>query len=353
MEDELPTDVLVERLLGRAADELDATVTLQIYPSEREHPDSSASAAGAVTTPVTGADGRTYGELWIEPVNGEPAPATMTETVARVVGERLSSQAVAREAWDRRIGEVRAVLAQRSLRMCYQPIVALADGQVVGVEALARFPGAPAGLGPDRWFTDASAMGLGSQLELAAIGQALDDLSEMGDRLYLAVNVSPETAVSSALRRLLRGYPLERIVFEITEHAEIADYPAVDRALRPLRRAGLRLAVDDAGAGFASLRHILKMSPEIIKLDRSLTSGIDRDPVLRALTYSIAAFASATDAAVVAEGIEAESELDALRFLGVEYGQGFHLCEPGDIGEIAPVTEQVIDLGDLSRSSAG
>ncbi len=140
-------------------------------------------------------------------------------------------------------------------------------------------------------------------------------------------------------------------MFEITEHAAVTDYEALNAALRPLRAKGLRLAVDDAGAGFASLRHILQMGPDIIKLDRTLVSGMDRDPVLRALTYSIASFASATDAVVVAEGIETQGELSALRFLGIETGQGYHLCRPGPLAEVLAL--RVIDLDELSRSSAG
>ena len=152
--------------------------------------------------------------------------------------------------------------------------------------------------------------------------------------VYVAVNVSPAVASMPQLRRHLRGVPVERLVFEITEHDEVDDYEQLDRALRPLRRRGLRLAVDDAGAGFASLRHILRINPEIIKLDRSLVRDIHRDAGLRALSYSIAAFGAAVEARVVAEGIEREGELNMLRFLGVEFGQGYLLREPVALEEL-------------------
>jgi EAL domain-containing protein (putative c-di-GMP-specific phosphodiesterase class I) len=342
----------VERLLTLAADELGAVVTLQVYPSgPRRLLEDDADAS---TIPVTGPAGVCYGRLVVEPGEQQPFPllTPAVESVARLIGERIEQQQQRRTAWDDRVAQVREVLHQRSLRMRYQPIIDLATGRAVGVEALARFPGA-APRSPDRWFADASAIGLGAELELTAIEQAFDDFAGMADHLYLSVNISPETATSASLRRVLRDRDLERVVIEITEHAEVADYPALAGALRPLRRAGLRLAVDDAGAGFASLRHILELHPEIIKLDRSLTQGIDRDPVLRALTYSVAAFASATDAVVVAEGIEADSELDALRFLGVEFGQGFHLCRPDEADVIARRSAGVIDIDALNHSTAG
>jgi EAL domain-containing protein (putative c-di-GMP-specific phosphodiesterase class I) len=342
----------LERLLLLAAEELEAPVTLELLPDGR--PDAGDPAAEVVmSVPIPGGGGRCYGRLLVGAGGrGRPLPAVV-HAVARLIGERIDRQVSARRAWDEQVSAVRRVLDRRQLRMRYQPIVDLASGEVVGVEALARFPGRATERPPERWFAEASAVGLGAELELAAIALALEDFAGMGEALYLSVNVSPDTATSTALRALLRDRPLDRLVFEITEHAEVSDYGRLEAALRPLRRDGLRIAVDDAGAGFAGLRHILQLDPEIIKLDRSLTRGIDRDPVLRALTYSIAAFASATEATVVAEGIEEAGELAALRYLDVPYGQGFHLCRPDVPGGIAARTNDVIDLGALNRSSAG
>ena len=91
---------------------------------------------------------------------------------------------------------------------------------------------------------------------------------------------------------------------------------------------GVRLAIDDTGAGFASLAHILKLAPDLIKLDRELTSGIDRDPVRCAPGAALVSFASRIGAEIIAEGIETASELEVLRGLGIRYGQGFLLCRP-------------------------
>jgi EAL domain-containing protein (putative c-di-GMP-specific phosphodiesterase class I) len=283
--------------------------------------------------PLVGGDGTIYGRLLL-PADGTGGIPALGVTVAQMIGARLERQARDRRHWDVRLREIRCVLDERTMRIVYQPIVDLTSGRTVGAEALARFA-SEIDLPPDRWFSDATALGLGHALELDAIAAALQGLSVLPPEVYLSVNVSPAVARSPDLRALLRAHPLDRVVFEITEHAEIVEYAALNRALQPLRRGGLRLAVDDAGAGFASLRHILQMSPDIIKLDRSMVSGVDRKPVLRALSYSIAAFASATDATVIAEGIESQGELDAMRFLGVGYGQGYFLSRPVSAAAIA------------------
>ncbi|HEV8420861.1 MAG TPA: EAL domain-containing protein, partial [Actinomycetota bacterium] len=128
--------------------------------------------------------------------------------------------------------------------------------------------------------------------------------------------------------RLLRQAPATRIVVEITEHAQVADYAELLEALGDFRSRGGRLAIDDAGAGFASLRHVLVLLPDVIKLDISLTQGIDRDRNRRALASAMISFAAEIGATIIAEGIETRDELDSLRSLGVRYGQGFYIGRP-------------------------
>jgi EAL domain-containing protein (putative c-di-GMP-specific phosphodiesterase class I) len=115
---------------------------------------------------------------------------------------------------------------------------------------------------------------------------------------------------------------------ELTEHTAVEDYDALDAALRPLREDGLRIAVDDAGAGYATFRHILRLAPDVIKLDRSLISGIDVDPARRALAGAVVAFAGEVRATVVAEGIEQSAELTVVLDLGVDAGQGYLFSRP-------------------------
>jgi EAL domain-containing protein (putative c-di-GMP-specific phosphodiesterase class I) len=142
------------------------------------------------------------------------------------------------------------------------------------------------------------------------------------------VNISPETILSGDLPDALKGVPAEQIVLEITEHAHIEDYERLLRALHPLRVRGVRLAVDDAGAGYSGLQHILQIHPDFIKLDMALTRNINLDPARKALAAALVAFARDTGSRIIAEGVETESELNALRRIGIEKAQGYFLGRP-------------------------
>jgi EAL domain-containing protein (putative c-di-GMP-specific phosphodiesterase class I) len=227
---------------------------------------------------------------------------------------------------------VQAVLEDPSdPAMVFQSIVDLETGSVAGVEALARFRAQPI-RPPNDWFVEADQVGLGVELELAAIRRAVAALPDVGEAVWLTVNAGPDLIASPALHEVLAatGRP-ERIVVELTEHTPVDDYELIGAALRKLRRSGVRVAVDDTGAGFASLAHILKLAPDFIKLDRELISGIDFDPVRRALATALASFAAETGARIIAEGVETEDELAVVRALGVRFAQGFHLGRPTDL----------------------
>ena len=228
-------------------------------------------------------------------------------------------------------GRCRRVLAGDGLSMVFQPIVDLTSHSAVGMEALARFPSPPPR--PDLWFEEAGAVGLRDELEVAALRAALDKLPSLPGDTYLSVNLSPETTISSDGQRALASVPPDRVVVEITEHARVEDYDVLGEALGPLRRQGARLAVDDAGAGFASLSHILRLAPDIIKLDITLTRDIDHDSARRALASGLIAFATEIGASIVAEGIETAEELETLRALGVTLGQGYFLGRPAPLPE--------------------
>jgi EAL domain-containing protein (putative c-di-GMP-specific phosphodiesterase class I)/ActR/RegA family two-component response regulator len=227
---------------------------------------------------------------------------------------------------------VRAVIETRAIECVYQPILELHTLTRVGYEALARFKPEPV-RGPLEWFEDANAVGLGLELELTALRVALETVSTAGssvlDTEFLAVNASPATVCSPEFAECFTDVRLDRVVVEVTEHAAIEDYRAFHRAFDPLRSAGARLAIDDAGAGYASLRHILQLKPDFIKLDLSLTRAIHADEPRRAMAAALVAFAEQTGSLVIAEGIETEDELDALRALGAGHGQGYHLGRPG------------------------
>jgi len=163
---------------------------------------------------------------------------------------------------------------------------------------------------------------------LAAVAAALRLLGKLPGDGFLAVNVSPGTAGSEELASLVATCPGERLVLEITEHVPVGNYEELVTALDRLRTTGVRIAVDDAGAGFAGLHHILRLGPEIIKLDIGLTRGIDADPVRRALASALVSFAREIGAIIVAEGIESGPEAATLADLGVVHGQGYFLAWP-------------------------
>ena len=228
---------------------------------------------------------------------------------------------------------VRAALAGDGLTIALQPIVLLEDRRVVGYEALSRFALEPR-QGPDRWFADAEMVGLRATLELEAIDRALALLPRLPRDTFLSLNTNPRTLVSSRLPRVLAATEVERIVLEVTEEAPIDDYDEFAAAIADLRARGLRLAIDDAGAGFASLRHILMLEPDLIKIDGTLTEHIDTNNRSRALAVAFTSFAHETGATVVAEAIEREEQLEALREIGATYGQGYLLGRPGPPPEL-------------------
>jgi EAL domain-containing protein (putative c-di-GMP-specific phosphodiesterase class I) len=160
-----------------------------------------------------------------------------------------------------------------ALDLVLQPIVDISSGEVVGQEALARFDDLPS-RPPSDWFIEAANVGLGTELELLAIDAALDELGTLPSEQFLTLNVSPNTTLTTALADRLAGHERGRLVIEITEHTRIEDYAPLLTALCVLRRDGVRLAVDDAGAAFAGLSHVLKLAPDIIKLDITLTRDI-------------------------------------------------------------------------------
>lgn len=251
-----------------------------------------------------------------------------------------------RLAAERRIRRerVEGVLAEGLLRVVFQPIVELATGRVIGAEALARFECEPR-RSPDAWFAEAAEVGLGPDLEVAAVREALAQAGALPPGTYLSLNVSPATVFAGALDDVLAGAPCERLVVELTEHHEVTDYERLNGALGPLRAAGVRLAVDDTGAGFASLRHILRLGPEVIKLDRTLTQGIDADVVRRSLGLALVGFAREAGALLAAEGVETPGELAVLRDLGVQAAQGYHLAPPGPL----PLPQRVRTAGPAAR----
>ncbi len=219
---------------------------------------------------------------------------------------------------------LRQVLTAHQFHPVFQPIVELETRAIVGFEALTRFDD---GTSPEVRFAEAVDAGLGPDFELATIRAALDPGTRLPGEAFLSLNVSPELILHGdrRFRQLIKG-STRPLVLELTEHVPIDDYRLVRDALAKLGDVGL--AVDDAGAGYASFRHILELRPTYAKLDISLVHGIDGDDLRQALAAGIQHFAYRTGCRLIAEGVETPAEADALQWLGIEFGQGYLFGRP-------------------------
>ena len=226
---------------------------------------------------------------------------------------------------------IRAIIADRAFLPVFQPIVELASRTVVGYEALTRFAD---GSRPDEVFAEAARCGLGLELEATTLEAVLEASGSLPASAWLNLNVSAELVLAGEpLASILRRWGCQ-IVLELTEHIEVTDYPAF-RAAHKRLGPNVRLAVDDAGAGFASLRHILELRPDYVKLDRGIVRQIHRDPARQALVAGMVHFAGKTGAVLIAEGVETKAEARQLRQLGVALAQGYWLGRPALAGRIA------------------
>jgi EAL domain-containing protein (putative c-di-GMP-specific phosphodiesterase class I) len=284
-----------------------------------------------MSVPIRLADGSAYGMFCCLGFAADPSlqqrDLQMMRAFADLAAFEINRDIDAKRETDAKRAGIETVIGQNQFSIVYQPIWDIAQARPIGVECLTRFAPMPART-PDVWFAEAAEAGLGVSLELAAIHMALSAAADLPEHVYLAINASPPTILNDAFTIALENCPPERIVLEITEHADVGDYDKLLGALAPLRQRGVRIAVDDAGAGYSSLRHILNLQPDLIKLDMSLTRNISLDPARRALAAALIGFAKETGSSIIAEGVETESELNTLRQLGVEKVQGYYLARP-------------------------
>src|SRR4051794_11361083 len=214
------------------------------------------------------------------------------------------------------------------IRPVFQPIVDLETGAARGYETLARFV-SPIRATPPEWLAQAAARGVGPRLEAMLVEIGLDALARVPDNCFLTINISPSALDSDEVAQLLAAREsLEGVVIEVTEQAVVEDYARLEYILRSLRAAGAAIAVDDAGAGYASLHHVVALRPQFVKLDRSLVADLDRDDAKLAVIESLITFSSRIDAWIVAEGIERAEEMAALQHMRVPLAQGYWLGMP-------------------------
>jgi diguanylate cyclase (GGDEF)-like protein/PAS domain S-box-containing protein len=222
----------------------------------------------------------------------------------------------------------------QALRIVFQPIIDLRTGDIAGYEALSRFDGA-VDQPPNAWFEQAHRCGLGYRLEALALERAL----KAPDRpagVYLTVNLSLSTLASDEVQAVLPAR-LDGVVIEITENELVTDKADVLAAMTLVRERGARLAVDDAGSGYAGLQHVMRLEPDVIKLDRTLVDGVAADPVKAALIEAFVRYARRIDATICAEGIETLADLDVLADIDVAFGQGWAIGRPA--APWAPVSD--------------
>jgi EAL domain-containing protein (putative c-di-GMP-specific phosphodiesterase class I) len=237
-----------------------------------------------VSVPVVLSDGQVYGTFCAAGLTTDKALSQRDKALMDVLARAaaLVIEPGVREAARRDEIEDRLVplMSAGGPVVVLQPIVELATGDRVGAEALSRFP-RDWGMAPDVVFAEAHSVGLGHGLELLALERAAEQLGAVDG--YVSMNVSPATLLTPDCVRLLQRLPLHRVLLELSEHDQVEDYDAVRAVLQPLRDQGMRLAIDDVGAGFSSLRHIVLTTPEVIELERTLVDGVATDPVLRTL----------------------------------------------------------------------
>ena len=225
----------------------------------------------------------------------------------------------------------------------FQPIVSLDNGRTVGFEALSRFRAEPE-RPPDKWIGEAHAVGLGLEVEVECVRRACRHRATMPDGAYLSINMSPDAVLFPDMDEALGCDSLEGLVIEITEHEAVRDYARLASRLADYRGRGAKVAIDDTGAGHASMRHVTQLAPDYIKVDRSLIQDLHLDHAKRALVRSMVTLEKELGAEVVAEGIESTEELRALRELGVPLGQGFLLARPASEPKPAAWTVESLEL---------
>lgn len=283
-----------------------------------------------INTPLRLSDGTVWGSfcaLGRQPDRSmNQRDLDILKSFAGLVGERIESSleedVLLRQARIR----VEAMLDGHAVTMFQQPIHALGSGKPVGVECLARFPDLTK-RGPQAWFDDAEKVGLGNRLEMTAVRCALETVGTVPDGIYAAINASPTTILSGELRHVLEESGARDLVIEITEHQEVEDFEALAREIAAIKPFA-RIAIDDVGTGYAGLRHLIELQPDILKMDMVLTRECDKDPARRAIAAAMVQFARDIGAKLVAEGIETEEERAVMQDLGVDYGQGYLFARP-------------------------
>jgi len=314
-----------------------------IIPNTHKHPITKAmpvtkklNIGAYIGVPIVLASGKTYGTFccykttFDDDLNDRDLAflKLISELATELIEQRSQSDTISNETKIL----IENIIKTNAITIYFQPIFNLVTNQLSGYESLSRFFTQPYKT-PDVWFKDADNLGLGEALEILAIQNTLHCMDELAPHAYVTINTSPAHILSGSINNVLQNVDCTRIILEVTEHSPILDYQAMRAALEPLRNKGVKLAIDDVGAGFSSFQHILELEADIIKLDISLTENINNDQRKFLLAKALCGFAKAINCTIVAEGIENKEELLTLRQLKVDNVQGYFIGRPAPINE--------------------
>ncbi len=314
--------------------EINGNVDMSNLPLDRNI--TNAIKVGSyVSVPIKFRDGSVYGMLCSVGVAANKSLNERDLNIMRILAGMAADQ-IELELTENRHQEelrkrIRTVMDMDQFSIVYQPIYDITGDKevIMGYEALSRFTAEPK-QAPNVWFAEAAKAGLGPELEMAAISKALQVIERLPKDLFISVNASPLNLGTDGFNWVIKDDLLGKVVLEVTEHEVIQDYSRVLSACQALRNRGVRIAVDDVGAGWSTLSHLLNLRPDIIKLDRDLISGIDKDENRQVLVKLFVTYGKETSSRIVAEGVETAAELETLKSLGVEKAQGYLLGKPAE-----------------------
>jgi EAL domain-containing protein (putative c-di-GMP-specific phosphodiesterase class I) len=285
--------------------------------------------------------------------------ATVVETLEATRDMRLGAPALPPQFAEqldaiRSISRIGALLQNQMVMTAFQPIYGLEGKTVVGAEALSRFV-SDDGAAAELWFAEAAAVGLGANLEFAALGSAAAAAQNLPEDLYVSLNISPTSCLDPRLPELFEHIelPIDRVVLELTEDIPDEEYLQFISALNPLREKGLRLAVDDTHTGAGALSRMIHLQPDFLKVGRNVIGDVDKDGLQRALAACLVDFTDQVGITLVAEGIETVGELKVLTELGISAGQGYLLGRPSVRPEDWTNWNTRLDVDGLERQLAG
>ncbi|KIC68998.1 diguanylate phosphodiesterase [Pseudarthrobacter phenanthrenivorans] len=285
--------------------------------------------------------------------------ATVVETLEATRDMRLGAPALPPQFAEqldaiRSISRIGALLQNQMVMTAFQPIYGLEGKTVVGAEALSRFV-SDDGAAAELWFAEAAAVGLGANLEFAALGSAATAAQNLPEDLYVSLNISPTSCLDPRLPELFEHIelPIDRVVLELTEDIPDEEYLQFISALNPLREKGLRIAVDDTHTGAGALSRMIHLQPDFLKVGRNVIGDVDKDGLQRALAACLVDFTDQVGITLVAEGIETVGELKVLTELGISAGQGYLLGRPSVRPEDWTNWNTRLDVDGLERQLAG